>query len=77
MGRPVSTTPGVPAERLGALRRAFDATMRDPDFREDAKRNGLEVEGPITGEEVDAALAEIYATPKAIVQKYEAIRNEK
>jgi tripartite-type tricarboxylate transporter receptor subunit TctC len=77
MGRPVSTTPGVPAERLDALRRAFDATMRDPDFREDAKRNGLEVEGPITGEEVDATLAEIYATPKAIVQKYEAIRNEK
>jgi tripartite-type tricarboxylate transporter receptor subunit TctC len=77
MGRPVATTPGVPPERLEALRRAFDATMRDPDFREDARRSGLEVDGPITGEEVDAVLREIYATPKSIVQKYEAIRAEK
>lgn len=77
MGRPVATTPGVPPERLQALRRAFDATMKDPDFREDARRSGLEVDGPITGEEVDEALREIYATPKSIVQKYETIRAER
>jgi tripartite-type tricarboxylate transporter receptor subunit TctC len=77
MGRPVATTPDVPPERLDALRRAFDATMKDADFREDARRSGLEVEGPITGEEVDAVLRDIYATPKAIVQRFEAIRNEK
>jgi tripartite-type tricarboxylate transporter receptor subunit TctC len=77
MGRPVATTPGVPADRLEALRRAFDAAMKDPDFREDAKRSGLEVEGPITGREVDEALADIYSTPKAVVQKFEAIRGEK
>ena len=77
MGRPVATTPGVPAERLAALRRAFDAVMQDADFREDAKRTGLEVEGPITGAEVDEVLGAIYATPKAVVQKYEAIRNER
>lgn len=77
MGRPVATTPGVPPERLEALRRAFDATMKDPAFREDARRGGLEVEGPITGEEVEEALREIYATPKAIVQKYEAVRAER
>src|SRR6185295_12315136 len=44
MGRPVATTPGVPADRLEALRRAFDAAMADPAFREDARRNGLEAE---------------------------------
>jgi tripartite-type tricarboxylate transporter receptor subunit TctC len=77
MGRPVTTTPGVPADRLEALRRAFDATMADPDFRADAKRNGLEAEGPISGEEVDEVLRAIYATPRAIVRRYEAIRNEK
>ena len=77
MGRPVATTPGVPAERLAALRRAFDAVMKDPEFREDAKRTGLEVEGPITGAEVDEVLGAIYATPKAIVQRFEAIRNER
>jgi len=77
MGRPVATTPGVPPERLEALRRAFDATMKDPDFREDARRGGLEVDGPITGEEIGQTLRDIYATPKAIVQKYEAIRAER
>jgi tripartite-type tricarboxylate transporter receptor subunit TctC len=77
MGRPVATTPGVPPERLEALRRAFDATMKDHEFREDARRGGLEIDGPITGEEVEEAVREIYATPKSIVQKYEAIRAEK
>jgi tripartite-type tricarboxylate transporter receptor subunit TctC len=77
MGRPVATTPGVPPDRLQAFRRAFDATMTDPEFRADAKRNGLEVEGPITGEEVDETLGAIYATPKAIIQRFEAIRNER
>jgi len=77
MGRPVATTPGVPPERLEALRRAFDATMKDHEFREDARRGGLEIDGPITGEEVEEAVREIYAMPKSIVQKYEAIRAEK
>jgi tripartite-type tricarboxylate transporter receptor subunit TctC len=77
MGRPVATTPGVPPERLAALRQAFDATMRDRNFQDDAKRNGLEAEGPITGAEVDDVLRDIYATPKTIVQRYEAIRNER
>jgi len=64
MAGPVTTTPGVPPERLAALRRAFDATMRDRDFQDDAKRNGLEADGPITGAEVDDVLHDIYATPK-------------
>ncbi len=73
--------PGVPLvadlARDPALRQAFDATMRDPNFQEDAKRNGLEAEGPITGAEVDDVLRDLYATPKTIVQRYEAIRNER
>jgi len=77
MGRPVATTPGVPPERLAALRQAFDSAMRDRDFQDDARRNGLEAEGPITGAEVDDVLRDIYATPKTIVQRYEAIRNER
>jgi len=51
--------------------------MQDAELREDARRNGLEVDGPITGAEVDAVLRDLYATPKAIVQKFEAIRNER
>jgi tripartite-type tricarboxylate transporter receptor subunit TctC len=76
-GRPVATTPGVPRERLDALRLAFDTTMADAEFRADAKRTGLEVEGPIGGEEVDDVVRDIYATPQAVVQRYNAIRSMK
>jgi hypothetical protein len=51
--------------------------LRDPSFQDDAKRNGLEAEGPITGADVDDMLRDIYATPRTIVQRYEAIRNER
>jgi hypothetical protein len=77
MGRPAAAPPGVPADRAGALRRAFGATMADPEFFEDAKRSTLEIDGPISGMEVDAILGQIYATPKDVIAKFEAIRNEK
>ncbi len=41
IGRPIFTTPEVPAERVAALRAAFDAMMRDPAFLEEAKRGAL------------------------------------
>ena len=46
MGRPAAAPPGVPADRADALRQAFDATMADPEFLEDARRSALEVDGP-------------------------------
>jgi tripartite-type tricarboxylate transporter receptor subunit TctC len=48
MGRPSTTTPGVPADRLAALRRAFDDTMKDPAFLRDAAQLNLEID-PETG----------------------------
>jgi tripartite-type tricarboxylate transporter receptor subunit TctC len=77
MGRPAAAPPGVPTDRADALRQAFGATMADPEFLEDAKRSSLEVDGPISGMEVDAILRQIYATPKDVIAKFEAIRNEK
>jgi tripartite-type tricarboxylate transporter receptor subunit TctC len=77
MGRPMAAPPGVPIDRGEALRKAFDATITDPEFLEDARRSVLEVEGPISGEEVDAILKRIYATPKDLVARFEAIRSEK
>jgi hypothetical protein len=47
--------------------------MADPEFLEDARRSPLEVDGPISGQEVDAILKQIYAT----IAKFEAIRSEK
>lgn len=66
MGRPYFTSPGVPPERVAALRAAFDATMKDERFQADAGKMGAEI-GPMTGAEVEALLAKIYKTDKSAV----------
>jgi len=68
MGRPFLAPPGIPADRKAALIKAFDATMRDPAFLEDAKKQRLEVV-PISGAQIDAFLADAYATPKPLVDR--------
>ena len=75
--RPAAAPPGIPADRADALRQAFDATMTDPEFLEDSRRSALEVDGPISGKEVETILKQIYGTPKELIAKFEAIRNEK
>jgi tripartite-type tricarboxylate transporter receptor subunit TctC len=71
IGTSFFTTPGVPADRLEALRRAFDATMKDPDFLAEAERFRLTV-GPMTGEEVQKMVAEVTDLPPALVEKVRA-----
>ena len=71
-GRPFAAPPGVPADRLAALRRAFDATLADGEFRADADKAQLEIE-PLTAGEIDTLLALAYGAPKAIVQKAAAL----
>jgi tripartite-type tricarboxylate transporter receptor subunit TctC len=66
MARPYVTPPGLPPERLDALRKAFDDTMMDPQFLADAKRLDIDVR-PTTGREADALIAQVYATPSEIV----------
>jgi tripartite-type tricarboxylate transporter receptor subunit TctC len=68
MARPFFAPPGIPADRAAALRRAFDLTMADPEFIAEAERTNLDV-SPMTGVEVQSMLAELYATPKAAVEK--------
>ena len=58
VGSAFFTTPGVPPERLAALRRAFDATMKDPEFLADAAKTKLTV-GPMTGEELQKLIAKV------------------
>ena len=67
MARPYVVPPGVPAERVRALRAAFDATMKDPAFLADAKKQDLEVR-PVSGADADALIKDVYATPPAIVK---------
>ena len=68
MGRPFAAPPGVPEDRKQALRRAFDATLKDPAFLAEAEKLKLDV-NPVTGEEVDKLIAELYATPKDVVEE--------
>jgi tripartite-type tricarboxylate transporter receptor subunit TctC len=68
LGRPFFTTQDVPPERVAALREAFDATMKDPEFAADVKRNKFDLE-PEDGEHLAALIDKIYATPKAIVER--------
>jgi tripartite-type tricarboxylate transporter receptor subunit TctC len=67
-GRPYFAPPDVPAARLEALRRAFDATMKDPSFIADAAQLQLEL-SPMTGEEVQALVAKLAGTPAEIVAR--------
>ena len=68
MGRPFMAPPGLPDDRKAALRAAFDATMKDPEFVAEAKARGQEV-NPVSGAEIDRLLAELYATPNDVVEE--------
>ena len=68
VGRPFITTPDVPAERKAALRAAFEATMKDPEFLAEAGKTEMEVT-PVSGASIDAFIAELYKTPKDVVEK--------
>jgi tripartite-type tricarboxylate transporter receptor subunit TctC len=68
MGRPFALPPGVPADRVALLRRAFDETLKDPEFLADAKRLQMEVD-PLTGEEVETLLRTAYSAPPAIIAR--------
>jgi tripartite-type tricarboxylate transporter receptor subunit TctC len=70
-GRPYFVPPDVPAARIEALRRAFDTTMKDPDFIADAAQLQLEL-SPATGEEVQALVGKLAGTPADIVARVRA-----
>lgn len=72
IGRPYATSPGVPAERLTALRRAFDATMKDPEFLADAERAKLDIL-PVNGEDVAEMISGLSATPPDVVERVRKI----
>ena len=63
MAWPLAAPPGVPADRVEALRAAFDQTMKDPEFLAEAARLQFGID-PVSGDELNALLARIYATPR-------------
>jgi tripartite-type tricarboxylate transporter receptor subunit TctC len=68
VARPIVTNPEVPPERVAALRRAFDAAMADPLLREEARRENLDI-GTRSGEELEAIVSDMLATPRAILDQ--------
>ena len=67
-GRPFFLPPNVPPARVQALRRAFDATMKDPAYLAEADKLKIEVE-PLTGEEVANFVDQVIKTPAETVAR--------
>jgi tripartite-type tricarboxylate transporter receptor subunit TctC len=68
IGRPFALPPGTPPARVELLRRAFDATMKDPAFLEEGRAMQAEI-SPTRGEDVQAIIGKLYATPKSVVER--------
>jgi tripartite-type tricarboxylate transporter receptor subunit TctC len=72
IGTSFFTTPGVPADRLETLRRAFDAMTKDPEFIAEAEKIKLSL-GPMTGEELQKLVKEVSDLPAELVEKVRAV----
>ena len=72
IGRPIFTTPGVPQERVEALRAAFNATMQDPAFLATAAKANMDL-NPVSGDELQRIVADLFATPPSAVQRLKEI----
>jgi len=68
VGRPVGTTPGVPADRVAALRKAFDATLKDAEFKAEADKQKMEI-SPMTGAELQELIESLIDAPDSLLKK--------
>lgn len=68
MGRPYFLPAGVPADRVAAMRAAFDRTVREPKLAADFKKAKLEL-SPVSGEAIQKMLARVYAAPKEVISR--------
>ena len=71
-GQPFVMPAGVPAERAIALRRAFEATMADPDFRAAAEKANVEVD-PISGQTLEQLTRNLFDTPPAVLERLQKL----
>ncbi|MFN3892693.1 MAG: Bug family tripartite tricarboxylate transporter substrate binding protein [Beijerinckiaceae bacterium] len=76
VGRPVFGPPGVPADRLDALRAAFMQTLKDPAFLAEAEKQKLEI-SPTDGAELAERVKRLYSTPPEVVARTQAARTGK
>ena len=69
IGRPLLLPPGVPAERVAAMRKALAETFTDPDFLAEGDKIGLSLNDPRSGEELLRVIERAYATPPDVVAR--------
>ena len=67
-GRPYLVPPGVPADRVAALRGAFAAVLLDQELLAEAEKSGLDI-GSMGGEELQALVARLYALPPKVIER--------
>jgi tripartite-type tricarboxylate transporter receptor subunit TctC len=76
LGRPYIAPPGIPQDRVEALRRAFDGAINDPEFRAEAKKRDLDVD-PVSGEDIVRLLKRVYEAPASAIRKVDEWRGIK
>src|SRR5262245_33807722 len=74
IGKAFFTTPEVPAERVSALRRAFDAMIKDPKFVEDVAKVNGDIE-PMTGEQMQELIGELDTFPQPVIDRVKVLYN--
>lgn len=72
IGRPLATTPGVPADRVKLLRDAFNKALASPEFVAEAKSRGWELE-PVTGEELEAIGKRVMTQPADVIERMKKV----
>ena len=69
LGRPFLVPPGVPAERVVALRKAFAATMADPELLAEGETMGFAINAPRTGEQMQEVIEGVYRSPPRVIDR--------
>jgi tripartite-type tricarboxylate transporter receptor subunit TctC len=74
-GRPYLMPPGVPADRIAAMRKALMDVFKDPDFLAEAEKIGLDVNTPRSGAQLQELIERIYQTPASLVERVRKLSN--
>ena len=75
LGEPEVMPPGVPADRVAAVRKALAETFADPEFLAESGRMGLNVNAPRTGAQLQEVIARAYRSPSGVVERLHRLNN--
>jgi tripartite-type tricarboxylate transporter receptor subunit TctC len=76
MGRPFTLGPGVPKERVAALRKAYDQMVKDKDFLADADKQKNEIVA-VSGEDIQGLIEKVATSPKSTLDKVAVVTKPK